>query len=519
MRHRGILIGAAVAVLATLAMPAANATASAVLLINDTNGVGTVGDRLLSLDEGIRLGNGALQLAALSPEERAQVHGIPGAASADTLRVVLGREGVISAPASAPLTPGITAIRGNTGDTLDGGGMLLHGDAPTGIGLMVASSGFRLHDVAMSGFNEDVVLDFGGQHLHDIAIDHVTLHPATNGNLTVGARSSNGSLSGLRVTDSQFIGGATTDSTQPVVLSGMYTRATAEVHDALLEGVEFARNEVSGGFEGFYVYGAVANGGLASRGVVRHVRILDNYFHDASDAAMNLDGGTGIVNTVTDSGIEDIVMSGNRIEANGWGIGIWGGEAFGASAVERNFVRGVTVTNNQIIGLSDTTQCLIVEAGRVDFAGVARDNTISDVRLSDNRASGCAQSGITVFGGVAVAGGVVTGNAGRNVVVERNSFAGAPLGIVLRGASTTGASYASGNAVESLRFASNTVTATDQGIRMVGGESSLPGVNTQNAVRDVTFRRNVIQAPVPCIALADAGPGAVGNLLGAACPR
>ena len=69
-----------------------------------------------------------------------------------------------------------------------------------------------------------------------------------------------------------------------------------------------------------------------------------------------------------------------------------------------------------------------------------------------------------------------------------------------------------------MHVAGNSVTATDQAVRLVGGESSGPGLTTSNTLGSVSFDRNDLLAPIACTALADAGPGAVGNQLDATCP-
>ncbi|MFY9344612.1 MAG: hypothetical protein WAT39_19120, partial [Planctomycetota bacterium] len=53
----------------------------AVAFVNDPLSHGTLGDAFLSLNEAIRLHNGQLALAALSPAEQAQLSLIPGTGS------------------------------------------------------------------------------------------------------------------------------------------------------------------------------------------------------------------------------------------------------------------------------------------------------------------------------------------------------------------------------------------------------------------------------------------------------
>ena len=83
-------------------------TYAATLAVNDTAGVGVVGDGKLSLAEAIRLANGGLTLDALSSEERAQIKGRPGSSSADRILLTLGKGAQIILPAQPglpPLTP------------------------------------------------------------------------------------------------------------------------------------------------------------------------------------------------------------------------------------------------------------------------------------------------------------------------------------------------------------------------------------------------------------------------------
>jgi hypothetical protein len=199
LRYQCVRSPTAVASASSAPGPARGAT----LLVNDPDAVGALGGARLSLDEAIRLANGSLGLESLSGAQRSQVHGIPGPHSRDVIKLVVT---TISSPPAGVTKSAASALRGNDGDSLDGNGAYLTGSAPKGIGLIVSSSNFSLHNLTVGGFEQDVVVDPAGQALKNISVVHTRMLPAVLGDLLVGARTSHSSLVGLNVTDNVFYG-------------------------------------------------------------------------------------------------------------------------------------------------------------------------------------------------------------------------------------------------------------------------------------------------------------------------
>jgi hypothetical protein len=515
-----------------LAAPANASGGTAALRVNDTNAIGAVGDGLLSLDEAIRLGNGTLSLSSLSPAERAQVDGAPGAGSGDLIQVVLGAQGVITVSPSAPGASALTRLVGNDGDTLDGGGAALTGQAPVGIGLLLSSSDLTVEHLTISGFDEDLVVDAGGRSLQDVRISHMHLLPARLGDLVVASRSSNGSLSGVTIADNVIEGGSTSDSLELVVIAASQAQ-TGKVDNTVLQDVLFARNEVLGGFEGLYVYGGVALGGTFDNAVTRRVRIIDNDFHGSSDASLNAAGAEGVGLVGTNSGIDRLTIAGNRIAANNWGLSIWGGEAFVGGVVQHGYVRHVDINDNTIVGITgNTSQCLVLEAGRADSLGAVTGSEITDAHVVGNHVSSCGVSGITVHAGFSGSGAVATGNTVSSVEIAHNDITSTPLGLVIRGGLSryvdttiravpgilTPGSLTRGNVSSGILVLGNRLTDDPEAIRLVGGEvQALGGISSANQVGPVSFVGNLVTGG-SCTASADAGTGATGNVLLGACP-
>jgi hypothetical protein len=298
------------------------------------------------------------------------------------------------------------------------------------------------------------------------------------------------------------------------------------VNDTSLENVVFARNEVFGGLEGLYVFGGFAGGGGAFKNAaVQGVSVLDNYFHDITDASMGIEGTEALGAVGSDGSIEDVTIAGNRIEPHGWGIGVWGGEAFVGAAVKRGRVSNLNIKNNDIVGDGPTaevdgTWCIILETGRADFApSFASNNSIRNVRITDNRMKNCTEAGVAVHGGVSPLGSRTTGNSASRVLIARNTVKDSGHGVTLRGAYLEGpGGTATGNAVSGINIVKNTLVDNTTAIALFGALAPGLGVATANELRGVTIRNNTVRGGVPCVAVANSGPGAVGNRLYANCP-
>lgn len=125
----------------TLAALLAAVPGSLTATVNDPMSHGTVGDQLLSLDEAIRLANGTLMLAALSPAEAAQVAGSGMAVT----RIVVDAMTTPAITLENPLTP----VMGNM---MASGMLMIEGMptmTPTGMAMPLLRGGSHGHVLAL----------------------------------------------------------------------------------------------------------------------------------------------------------------------------------------------------------------------------------------------------------------------------------------------------------------------------------------------------------------------------------
>ena len=510
----------------------------ATLVVNDTAVGGVVGDQLLSLNEAIQLANGTLSVSALSSAERRQIKGgPPGASSRDRILIAVGT--VTSPPAEENLDQSaIVTIRGNDGDTIDGQGATIQGQ--NGVGLMVSSSDFTLRNVVIGGgFETGISVDPAGAALQNVTLSHIHVSPPMLTGLVVGSRVSGGSLRGLSITDSTFDGGpahladlfkpwGTFDGTIAVVTLAAASARGNTVNDTVLEDVLFARNEVVGGVEGFYVDGGVGgeSGASFQNAIARNIRIVGNYVHDQADAALDLSGEEGFGNGVN-CGVEKVVIADNRILTSGWGVGIWASDGFRDATFDGGFIRHVDIRGNEVTRLSDLsgrngdTLCVLLEAGRSDYTSVATNMSITDVRIRDNEITGCANTGIAVHAGVALSeGNTATGNVISDLLLERNTVQDSTTGIGLRAAYLEygGGGVATDNLITGVAIIDNQLFGNQTDYELVGGYARGAGTATDNTLQDVTFSGNQSDGAVTCVAQADSGTASGNHLEDVACP-
>jgi hypothetical protein len=539
--------GAAAALAAAIVLGGAAGTqpAAAVTLptlsVNDGDAIGAVGDSRLSLDEAIRLTNGTLEPSQLSAAERARITGSPGAASADLIKLdVVGNIAV-------PTGKSVSALIGNTGDTLDGKGSVLSPAlVNAGTGLTVQSSNFTVRDFTAQNFSVDMRIEFGGLELNNINLQRVTLLTGGVSELQVGASSSNGSLTGLSITDSTFQG-QDGGGTVNVLMFAAQPSVPAIVDNVKLEDVVFSRNKVVGGGQGLTVGGAFSFPGASTmtRAVLRNIRITDNQMTGQLDAPLNVDGAIAAVASHADqSGVDGALVQGNYVEASNYGM--WtGNEAIGLNAAPsratNNFVRNVTFQSNTVVGglRSGRGWCMTVE-NAADFAGdLANNNQIQNVKILDNDFSKCVSTVPEETGyGIKVSAGrasvftelplgvhlpgpsTATNNTISDITIRGNSIDNATEGIVLEGGFAAHPSTATGNRLAGVSVTSNKIADAPAGIRVLGGKGPAASIIARNSVDSVTMTSNtVLRSIIPCEVLANDGPGAFDNTANAACRR
>jgi hypothetical protein len=526
--------------------PAAAASNSATLDVNDTSAIGTVGDSKLSIDEAIRLANGSLSLSRLSSAERAQVHGTPGPGVASLIKVALPQGSVIAA------TTALSVVRGDTDDTIDGDGVTLAGDG-NGTALTLSSSDLTLKNMTIKGFGTDLAVDPAGQTLHHVTVTNVRLDPASGGALLVGSTKSDGSLNGLVITHSVFDGGtesssewlsrstqgvfgndATGQSDAALLVVGIgagRANAGSPVSNTSLKNVLFAHNTVTNGFEGLYVFGGLAQRTVVDHSITQNVRLLDNQFPNIPDASLNAIGTEGI-GSGWDNGVENLTISGNDVTARDWGIALWGGETYGDGFSQDNFVRDVDISRNNVVGapgpyFAGASECIDLEGAWTTIGqGVQAGSSISDVRVSNNRVSGDCTVGIKATGGVAEVppSSVTAGNSVNNVSIRSNDVRDAATGLQFEGGYSLApaGTLVTGNAVRDVEVAGNSFVGNGSGtwIDMVGGVSLNHSAVTGNLVAAVTFEGNVVHGySTTCTTVVNMGSHASGNYNSVSCPQ
>ena len=549
MKLSKIIPSVSLMALATLHVTAADAKAApaakVVLTVNDTNPIGTAGDSLLSLDEAIRLANGTLALDKLSAAERAQVKGAPGARSRDL--ITLPKGATMTVPEGAALSP----LVGNDGDIIDGNdAVLVAGKDGKGKGFAVSSSNFTLRNLQAKGFATAVDVDFGGRVLSNISLEKLHLVGVSfmSALLSVGATTSNGSLHGITVADSVVETGKEVVQANLIFIRAAATPPTGTVDNVLLENVRFVRNRVDGGGLGIYLTGSLG-GGHTTNAVTRNVVFTDNIFTGQHDAAINFVGGLPAAGgRHTKVGLENVVATGNRIEAPNWGF-YMGNENFGAwnkmpsGSMTDSYLRNLTVAKNIVTrnAKGSVGHCISLENG-ADFRGdQATNNVIENFRIADNDISGCVETqrtgrslqslgaGVYVNAGRASlgsdnSGGTARNNMIRNIAITNNRIKDSTRGIVVNGGYNRYAGTApdfsavTGNSLTGLRIEANQLQNNETGIRVVAGDGAQGATVTGNSLTGVKIQRNSITgSKIPCETIANAG-SATGNSLNATCP-
>lgn len=524
---------------------ARGASAKAVLIVNDTNAIGAVGDALLSLDEAIRLSNGSLALNALSATERAQVKGAPGAKSPDRITMTAG------ATVTVPKGAAVSSLIGNEGDTLDGNGATLVSSTPgKGVGISISSSNFFLTGFQARNFDPAVRVDFGGRSLRNISLSKLRLAGSDGSLLTASALSSNGSLKGLQVTDSSFEFDGEKGN-HVYIGSAAGAVGSAAITNTLLEDALFSRNQLKGGAIGMYIHGTLS-GVNTTNATTRKVTVSDNRFTGQSDSPVNLAGALPAVGaTHSNVTLENILVTGNQLEAANWGIWM-GHETFGfgiaPTTAKGSFWRNISITNN-IVTLGShpgkKAHCITLETGADSPGDTASGNVIENVTISGNDVRGCRNAADGLGTGIIVYAGrnlffadrdisTNTGNIARNLTIKNNRVENSDRGIVVGGgyslsvgdkipesgraalARLSGA--VSGNILSGVRITGNELKNNRTGIRVIGGEGLAGSRVTGNSATVTQIVGNRISgAAIACETIANAG-AATGNTLKANCP-
>ncbi len=459
----------------------------ATLNVDDIDAIGQIGDDKLSLAEAIRLANGDLTPDALSDTERVHIQSVPGAASADKIVVVLPAGTILNATALLP------PLTNNAGDEIDGGGAVLTDAASLDVGLMISSSKITVHNLGFTGFVTSLAVDPQGASLTDIAIIDNVLSNMKLVGLKVGTSVNGGSLNGLTVTGNTFNGKPFTGSVVSIAAANPATGG--RVRKATLDNVSFAHNTVRGGIEGLYVFGAAALGGAADDATTRYVSITDNVFEDNTDASLNIAGSDGAAGFFRHTAVEHVVVERNTISVHNWGIGMWGGEPFGAGIANDSSVSDVLISDNQLTQAEGAPNalglCIVLQAGRTDAPpGLARGDAIEHVQILNNSVRNCNQA-ITLDGGAVIVGGKASHNQVSDILIDGNQLENNQIGLIARGGEVElGAARVTNNIVNQMTVTENHFTGNQLAVHLIGGVAK-NGVALDNQVGpDLSFSSN-----------------------------
>jgi hypothetical protein len=559
-RDYGFTAMATICLLAAGGAARAAPSYSATLRVDDSAGVGQVGDDKLSLVEAILLANGKLSPSALSGAEKARISGVPGRGRRD--RILLPEGGAIVMPvqpaskgvafvSAVKLPSAIPPLEGNDGDMIDGAGAVVsNGPDPagpvTGLGFVIGSSDFTLQNVTVRGMEKSLdVRPPNRDGLRNVVVRSSTFEDSGPTVTATAADGAPSTIRGFQFVNNRSLGPGLTKRANPsqsnlgfslVGASGGVPGAVGSpagetaIVDAVVRG-----NEIRGFNGAMSVLGASQTMGRTANAYVRNLVIDDNTMEvlpSGYDPALMVWGVALLNGDMRDSGMSNVKITNNRLSSPGLPVYITAVEVVFSSSAKNNAenvrLEGLRFARNTIAS-NAPGKCgrgVQISGAFIEFGlGTARNNTLQDAVIADNRISGCAE-------GIFVAGadnhgapGHAIGNVVRNLRLERNIVEADSYGVVLAGgaiergpvADAAPGGYAEGNRVEQVRLRHNTVSAPQgRGIGIYGGYVS--GARqvkvTGNLVADVGGTGNRIAARLACEQMAEQledGRGASAN--------
>ncbi len=527
------------------------------LTVTDPEGLGVVGDDLLSLAEAIQLANGVLQATGLSAAEQAQVDGQPGVASRD--RIVFDVDGgAVRFPLQiqekppfdfAVLTPIslMPRLAGNDGDAIDGDGIrFTNGDddatdtvnnppifrhAPLGgIALEIASSDFSVRGVTFERFILSLSLhpaqaDAG---LVNVEISGNRFH--NTGGLNFSATTPQGERSRLQqiaVSGNEFRGSSLFDENFPSMLHTaiFFVGATEAAAGgagqtlAVLEDIRISGNSI----EEFGTSVQLAplqtiftpNGGAR----MSRVTISDNDIsvaEHAPDPAIYVWGAVNVGGQVSDVEVSDLRIENNNVTANGYAMVVLGVEVLIAGSPSTNVrIDGVRIAGNTIQSRSDCTYGIVTMGAFLELGGsTAHDVVLSNLEVADNAIRGC-HTGILASPAINVgAPDISANNTIDGLVIQRNDIRDVETGILVSGGVLNAAEFGGlagleSNVIRGLVARDNVFDTRGVDMLVAGGYAtgSAQGEVTMNSVDIVDIAGNTTvqgDAPASCEIRSDA---------------
>jgi hypothetical protein len=516
---------------------------SLTILVDDTRTVGVVGDRVLSLAEGVQLAGGALPLASLSADERSHVNGTRTPAGAKLIEVVLGKAAAIQADAPMPLLAGLE----NT--VIDGGAAVLSPGADGSTPFVVASSRLTIRNLTVTGFGSsvDITPRTAGAVLQDIVLDRLDL---TNSSMNVNINGSGGTLRRIAVTHSRIAGvPGGTGNLVGVNIVGQSGASAGLVEDVVVSDNWFGDHML----ERVQLVGVQAVGGLTAMGTVapgtqvRNVTVSRNVFTTCPDPCVLGYSALALGGQITGAGMQGINVIDNVMPVNGSGVILIAGYTLGGASTDGSTLANVVVKGNRIYPVSPSFagKCvgISIAADYTDFhVGLAVDSTIRDVVVAGNHVTGCNR-GLVLSGTAATE--AVSGSVQRSAVIgvqvrgntfDWNGVAFQAVGVGLTytrafGNNPTsvgaGAAVLEGNSVRGVLLDRNTFAHNDTALFVAGAavQDTYGHLVANNTVADVTSSRTtfigngVICRIVDDVRTASAGVNSGNSVTGTSCPR
>ncbi len=446
------------------------------LTVTDPEGLGLVGDDLLSLAEAIQLANGSLQSTELSASEQANIEGSPGSASRD--RIVFDVDGgAVRFPLQVQPKPPfefaplisvtlMPKLAGNDGDAIDGGGIRFTngGDdaidttntppifrhAPLGgTALDIASSDFSLRDVTFERFILSLSLypvqADGG--LVNVEISGNRFH--NTGGLNFAATTPQGERSGLQqisVSGNEFRGSSLFDENFPSALhtaiffvgateaaAGGAGQAVATLDDIRITGNSIEEFGTSVQFAPLQTVSTPNSGARMTRVTISANDI--SVAEDAGDPAIYVWGAVNVAGQVADVEVSDLRIEDNDVTANGYAMVVLGVEVLIAGSPSTNVrIDGVRIVGNTILPRSECINGIVTMGAFLELGGsTAHDVLLSNLEIADNAIRGC-HTGILASPAINVgAPDISANNTIDGLVIQRNDIRDADTGILVAG--------------------------------------------------------------------------------------
>jgi hypothetical protein len=535
---------------------AAAAEMGATLKVDDADGVGTVGDELLSLAEAIRLANGNLTVGDLSMAEKAKVVGNPGAGKADLIQVSVDN---IALPAAEPNTSVVPKLIGNDRDHLDGQGVTLKevGGMPVGTAFFAASSDLTIENFVFDNLRRGILIDPQGPVVvHDVTVRKNSFLGIHGNAVEIsGSRAgSGGTLKEIAVDENKFmLPTSMTSFSYGVAIRACQLDSPDDIapvaegmlSNVLLDGIYVRKNSIRGGAETIVVNVASIHGkGEIKDCTLRKLIIDDNELGDSFDMLANINvaityafaadiaslgkpqgplGNPGSAAVLSNIVLEDFEMARNKMEgAHTAALSLYSGiqsiskEDPNLTKIQGIVLRKVRIMDNTHVNLEGKrTICagINVVAGHFDYVsgGLSTGNEASDIQITGNSFSGCRQGIRIAAGEVIGGGGECRDNHVSDVKILNNKLSDNDIGLQVLGAeglppddifSSVGLDFPTvglleNNVVERVEIRGNEIRGNGVGLELIGGRShttaSVPGDTLRNNVlKDVTLDGNTV---------------------------